>query len=90
MELPQINQTHLEKSLPINLYINHRSDKITLELRTETGDRQKIKNILLAAIDNTEIIVYPQFSDRLRATNSLIQAKIINLNKETGKYEFLI
>lgn len=61
-----------------------------IELRTTTYDKELIKTLIIAAMNHQPIYIYPTFRSILNATNQLILHKVIKLNKNENKYEFII
>lgn len=75
---------------PVPLIITSKNDKKALELRKLTTDPAIIKAILTAALHEQGIIIFPSFSDRLRAIATLAEKGIIEVNPKNNTYDFLI
>lgn len=72
----------------VNLIISHRNNKPCLEIRRVTTNLEVIKNIISCAFHDRPIIVYPMFTNRIKAIGMLMEKGI--LYKEGDEYFFSI
>jgi len=77
-------------NFPVYLVITTKHGYPALELRRLTTDEKAIKLIIKRAYSNEPILVFPVFRDRLRATNTLQEKKILKYDFKKGEYKFLI
>ncbi|QGH73145.1 MAG: hypothetical protein [Siphoviridae sp. ctjeG17] len=74
----------------INLHITYQNGEKAIELRKRTINKQVIKQIIWSALRDQPILIFPTFTNKPKAICRLIEEKIIEYDKEEGKYYFLI
>lgn len=77
-------------SFAVYLQVHKKKGRPALELRRLTTDIEIIKAIILAAMNNKPLVIYPVFRDRIQAYGSLTQKGILKFNSENNQYQFNI
>lgn len=77
-------------NFPVFLHIMEKNDKKALEIRKLTTEAEAIKVIIDAALLNQPIVVFPVFTNRLRAISALMKHGILEYDHKNNCYRFLI
>lgn len=81
---------NLTKLFTVQLNITSKHARQALEIRRMTQQPEDIKAILDAAFTEQPVIVYPRFTNKLRAINRLMNSGIIDYDFENKVYKYLI
>jgi len=74
--------------LHISVYISHEKGFPTLYLRKKIKEKELLKLIASAALNEQPILIYPFFKTKIQGISSLLKNGVIYFNKEEDNYSF--
>jgi len=83
-------ETEQNISFSVPLSIIYKNGEKAIELRKTTSNTQLIKILIYCAMHDQPVLIFPAFTDKLRAICRLQEEGILEMDKESGKYYFLI
>lgn len=72
--------------IKMNVIVSKKRDIHCLEVRRTIMNYDLMKQIILSALNEEAMVIFPTFNDKLRSLNSMVENGIIYL--EDGKYKF--
>lgn len=78
----------LQTPLRLSVWITQRNGTPLLILNRETSNIDIIRGVIEAALYNQTIVVLPQFTDRIKSINSMLEKGILYYDNEKDNYAF--
>ncbi len=85
MMIPHLNNNIMMRC---GIIVTEKSGNPCIELRKVTTDMETIKSIINCAFEEKPMVIFPSFSNKLRAISSLTEKGIIYMKKD--QYYFVL